>query len=70
MNITEELFTLKDEEYKKFQSGLIPNISDDTIIGVRTPQLRKLAKILFKEGRYDEFLNSLPHSYYEENKLR
>lgn len=69
MNITDELFALRDEKYKRFHSGLIPNIPADTIIGVRTPQLRKLAKTLFKEGAYEEFIGSLPHTYYEENNL-
>ena len=69
MNITDELFALQDKKYKEFHLGLIPNISADRIIGIRTPQLRKLAKTLFKEGTYEEFIHSLPHTYYEENNL-
>ena len=58
-----------DETYKAFQSALIPNISSDTIIGVRTPVLRKLAKQLAKSEELQAFLSDLPHGYYEENLL-
>ncbi len=67
MNIIEELTRLSDAKYKAFQSKLIPNINPDTIIGVRTPHLRALAKNLKDES--EEFLGALPHYYYEENNL-
>lgn len=67
MNITEELTRLSDMKYKAFHSKLIPNINPDTIIGVRTPHLRALAKKLRDES--EEFLGVLPHDYYEENNL-
>ncbi len=69
MSVYKRLLEYKDDEYKEFQSKLIPNISKDTIIGVRTPDMRKIAKEEFakKEGR--EFLNKLPHDYYEENLI-
>lgn len=60
---------MQDSEFKKFHSGLCPTLPDERIIGVRTPQLRKLAKELIKSGEYKEFLASLPHSYYEENQI-
>lgn len=63
------LFQLKDEEYRRFQSALIPGISYDRVIGVRIPRLRALAKQLIKEGRADKFISELPHYYYEENNL-
>ena len=66
MNIEKMLFNMQDKKYKEFHSKLIPNISDDLIIGVRIPLLRKLAKELKDET---DFLNSLPHKYYEENNL-
>ena len=67
----EQLFALQDHEYQVFQVKLIPNIPSDTIIGVRIPQLRRLAKQLVKEeqGKCAEFLKQLPHHYYEENLL-
>lgn len=67
--ITEQLFLLKDKEYKEFHRKLMPTVSPDRIIGVRIPQLKKLAKRLIKEGEADSFISVLPHFYYEENNL-
>ena len=67
--IREELFKLQDKKYRDFQSKLIPNINLDSVIGVRTPELRKLAKKLEKEEKISEFLNNLPHKYFDENQL-
>lgn len=67
--VQKELFNLQDEAYKKFHSKLMPNVSADLIIGVRTPALRKFAKDFSKHEYANEFLNSLPHKYYEENNL-
>lgn len=67
MDLYEKLIEVKDDAYREFQLGLVPNISPETIIGVRTPQMRKLAKEIFGTEDQDEFLNDLPHQYYEEN---
>ena len=67
--ILEKLFALQDKSYQAFQSKLMPTISPETIIGVRTPLLRKLAKELSGTPQAEEFLHSLPHKYYEENNL-
>lgn len=67
--ISEELFTLQDTEYQVFQSKLMPTIPPETVIGVRTPLLRKLAKELAGTPQAEHFLQSLPHRYYEENNL-
>lgn len=67
--ILKELFSLKDEKYKEFSSSLMPTVDKETVIGVRMPVIRKLARKLCKEKQYEEFLNSLPHCYYEENNL-
>lgn len=53
----------------KFLSKLTPNVSEDTIIGVRIPEIRKLAKKLVKNNEYEDFLKELPHKYYDENLL-
>ena len=42
--LREKLFELEDKDYAEFQRKLIPNVAPETIIGVRTPELRKLAK--------------------------
>lgn len=67
MTVYERLLEVKDDKYKEFQAKLVPNISPDVIIGVRTPQMRNVAKEVFKSEEKDEFLSQLPHKYYEEN---
>ena len=67
-NITNKLFELQDKIYRDFQIKLVPTIDSDTIIGVRTPELRTIAKELIK-GDYKAFLDNLPHKYYEENLI-
>lgn len=68
-DIQKRLFSLADAEYKKFNSSLIPNVDSACFIGVRTPDLRCLARELIKNGQADEFISTLPHEYYEENNL-
>ena len=63
------LFSMRDEEYARFTARLQPTVDPDTILGVRTPQLRSLAKEMAKDGRAEGFLSALPHSFYEENQL-
>lgn len=64
--IRSRLFALQDVKYRDFQSGLIPNIPPETMIGVRTPELRQLAK---EVGINEDFLAALPHRYFDENQL-
>ena len=67
--ITKELFQLQDPGYREFQSRLIPTVAPETVIGIRTPALRKYAKDLLKQDRMEEFLQELPHRYFDENQL-
>lgn len=67
MSVYEMLLEAKDDKYRDFQAKLVPNISPDTIIGVRTPDMRKIAKEVFNSDLKDGFLAELPHRYYEEN---
>lgn len=67
--IQKKLFELQDKKYAEFQAKLTPNLKREDFIGVRTPELKKLAKQIFKEGDYQEFLNVLPHKYFDENQL-
>ena len=69
MDITKELFKLQDLKYKEFHQKLIPTVDPESVIGVRTPELRKLAKRIFESGEMFDFLDTLPHKYYEENNL-
>ncbi len=67
--ILDDLFSLQDKEYRDFNSKLIPNIKKETVIGVRVPVLRKYAKEIKNSYVANDFLNSLPHKYLEENIL-
>lgn len=77
INIQKDLWELKDEAYREFQSKLIPNVNPKHIIGVRTPALRSYAKKLLREAKkdlcvqtaIDSFMAALPHTYYDENNL-
>ncbi len=68
-NIKQQLFDLQDKKYGEFQAKLIPNIDPGTIIGVRTPGMRALAKKLKNTPESAEFLDALPHEYFDENQL-
>lgn len=68
-DIRKHLFEMQDLEYRDFQCKLMPTVDPECVIGVRTPLLRNFAKELFKEGDYEEFLNDLPHKYYDEMNL-
>lgn len=65
-NVKNNLFELRDCDYRDFQSKLIPNISPDRIIGIRTPALRAYAKNFAKTPEADIFMDTLPHVYLEE----
>ena len=58
--IREELFKKQDVKYRDFQAKLIPGFEADAMIGVRTPELRTLAKEFSKRADIDEFLQVLP----------
>ena len=68
-NIINKLYKLQDKEYRDFQIKLIPNINSNTIIGIRTKELKKYAKELVKDNNYMSFIEELPHKYFEENQL-
>lgn len=67
-NIQKKLFQLQDVGYGDFHSKLMPNIPREKIIGIRVPVLRRFVKELSKAEKED-FLQQLPHTYYEENNL-
>lgn len=69
MTITDQLFALQDVAFGDFQAKLMPNISRNNIIGVRTPALRALARKIAKTDAAQEFIGQLPHRYFEENNL-
>ncbi len=67
--IQNRLLAVSDSKYKEFHCKLIPGIDPDTVIGIRTPVLRKLAADIYGSDEAVSFLNSLPHKYYDENNL-
>ena len=67
--VRRRLFELQDLKYKEFASKLMPTVNPETVIGVRTPALRKLAREFAQRPEAGEFLKILPHGYYEENNL-
>ena len=68
-DIRKELFDNQDIKYRDFQKKLIPTVDPDSVIGVRTPKLRDMAKVYLKRDDIDDFLSVLPHEYFDENQL-
>ena len=72
-DITKELhsslFALQDMEYRAFHSKLMPTVNPETVIGIRTPALRRFAREFAKNEKAAAFMEILPHTYYEENNL-
>ena len=69
MTILDRLYELEDKEYAAFQAKLTPGVPPESFIGVRVPMVRKLAKELIKANEYADFLQQLPHKFYDENML-
>ena len=67
--IQRRLMALRDEKNAAFVAKLLPNVDPDTILGVRTPDMRSLAKELFRTMDVLPFLSELPHFWFEENGL-
>ena len=45
-SILQSLQAVADPEYSRFQAGLVPTVPPESILGVRIPALRKLAREL------------------------
>lgn len=69
MSIREDLFNMRDDEYKLFHARLVPALDAERIIGVRVPRLRDYAAKIAGCTEAQRFLEELPHRYYEENNL-
>lgn len=67
--IKKELSEKQDLKYRDMQIKIIPSVDADSIIGVRTPELRSMAKRLSKNEDIRVFLDDLPHRYFDENQL-
>ena len=67
--IVDLLFSKQDIKYRDFQAPLFPNIDKERMIGVRTPELKKIAKQLNGSEIANRFIETLPHDYFDENQL-
>ena len=68
-DIYNELIKNQDTGYRDMQITIIPTVNADSIIGVRTPVLRQLAKEFSRRDDISSFLGNLPHRFFEENQL-
>ena len=67
--IREQLLSMQDRQYRDFTAKLVPNVDAAQILGVRFPEIKRIAKTLRREGEAEAFLAALPHFYLEENHL-
>ena len=76
--LVKRLLAEQDLKYRDFHASLLPNIDKKTIIGVRVPTMRKIAKEFAAAGSaaaksvpadVARFLDKLPHKYFEENQV-
>ncbi|MBP5574326.1 MAG: DNA alkylation repair protein [Bacilli bacterium] len=67
--IVDLLFSKQDIKFRDFQAPLFPTIDKERIIGVRTPDIKQLAKELYGKDTANEFIKELPHYYFDENQL-
>ena len=63
------LMDMRDEAFAGFEAGLLPSVERASIIGVRTPHLRKLAREMLRGGTAEAFMQQLPHTFFDENLL-
>ncbi|MBQ8072230.1 MAG: DNA alkylation repair protein [Clostridia bacterium] len=69
MSVSERLAAFGSEKYRDFQSKLVPGIPKETMLGVKTSDLRRIAKEIRGTEEAEAFLAELPHRYYEENQV-
>ena len=76
--LVKRLLAEQDLKYRDFHASLLPNINKKTIIGVRVPTMRKIAKEFANSAKaaaktvpadVAKFLDKLPHKYFEENQV-
>ena len=67
--IRSALFAQGNENFRIFNAKLMPGTDIDRVIGVKTPELKVLAKQYAKRPEIGAFLEDLPHAYFEENQL-
>lgn len=59
----------KDGTYREFNTLILATVAPETVVGARTPKLRRLAGEIDRSAVRVSFLNELPHGLFEENQL-
>jgi len=67
--ITDVLLKMRDEKHANFSAKLMPTVDPNTVLGIKTPLLRKYAAKISGTEAAKEFMNTLPHNFFEENNL-
>ena len=68
--ILDFLLAEKEDDYAEFQRKLMPTVTPEKVLGVRTPKLRAYAKTLIKNEEFCEaFFAELPHEYFDEYQI-
>ena len=65
MDVSSLLKERSSEKLKAFNAKLLPGVEEARILGVKVPELRKVAKELVASGEYKEFITK-EHFYVEE----
>lgn len=70
--IQEILFKYQDEKYADFSAKLVPTLSRDAFIGIRSPNYKNIIREIncLPAEEKESFLKDLPHKYHEENCLQ
>lgn len=68
-DITQDLINLGEKDYALFEAKLSPTINPKSCVGVRLPKLREYEKKIRGTKEANDFLNNLPHKYFDENML-
>ncbi|WP_147803909.1 DNA alkylation repair protein [Alkalicoccus halolimnae] len=66
-SVRKQLFASMDTNYQQFASSLLPNV--DNVLGVRLPELRKIARQIAKED-WRTYLETSEEEYFEETMLQ
>lgn len=69
LRVFDVLLRLFDEKYRVFACSILPVCGKNEIMGVRVPDLRRIASELISSGECDIYLSSLPHLCYEEDYI-
>lgn len=69
MSIREYLIANKDSKNADFQAKLTPTLPRENFLGIKVPRVREIEKEYRNTDEAKEFLNNLPHKYFDENML-